>query len=166
MDDEKLLDLGVLRQKECNSNVCLEVKLSREQQNYIIGVLGKREKIFADFPGKANIINYRVHLVNDLPISCKPYVLPYAVRGEIREEIQEIINTGIVRESNSPYASPIVLVKKKDGCNRVCADCRKLNQITVTSPEPIATAEDLFHKLGQYQFFQDRLSKEIIVRCL
>ena len=64
-----------------------------------------------------------------------------------------MISAGIVRESDSPYASPMVVVKKKDGSNRICVNYRKLNQITVTDPEPMTTAEDLFQKLGECQFF-------------
>ena len=47
----------------------------------------------------------------------------------------------------------MVVVKKKNESNRVCVHYRKLNRITVTDPEPITTAEDLFQKLGQCQFF-------------
>ena len=63
-----------------------------------------------------------------------------------------MINTGTVREPNSPYASPMVVVKKKES-NRICVDCRKLNWITVIDPERMTTAEDLFQKLKQCQFF-------------
>ena len=55
---------------------------------------------------------------------------------------------GVVRPSTSPYASPIVMVKKKDGSNRVCVDFRKLNKITEVDPEPMTTAEDLFRRLS------------------
>ena len=153
VDNEKLLELGVLRPKESISDVCLGVELSREQQNEIMGVLRKREEIFTDIPGKTSIIEHRVHLIDDCPIRCRSYALPCAVRGKIQEEIQEMINTGIVRESNSPYASPMVVVKKKDGSNRICVDYRKLNRITVTDLEPMTTTEDLFQKLEQCQFF-------------
>ena len=55
---------------------------------------------------------------------------------------------GVVRPSTSPYASPIVMVKKKDGLNRVCVDFRKLNKITEVDPKPMTTAEDLFRQLS------------------
>ena len=64
-----------------------------------------------------------------------------------------MMKTGIVRESSSPYASPMVIVKKKDGSNRICVDYRKLNRITVTDPEPMTAAEDLFQKLGKCQYY-------------
>ena len=120
------------------------VKLSKEQQNKIIGILGKREEIFIDIPGKTGIIENKVHLVDDRPIRCTPYALPYVVQREIQEEIQGMINAVDIRESDYPYASPMVIVKKKDGSNRICVDYRQLNQITVTDPEPMTTAEDLF----------------------
>ena len=55
---------------------------------------------------------------------------------------------GVVRPSMPPYASPIIMVKKKDGSNRVCVDFRKLNKITEEDPEPMTTAEDLFRRLN------------------
>ena len=44
---------------------------------------------------------------------------------------------GVIRESSSPYASPVVVVKIKDNTNRVCVDYQKLNKLTVFDPEPI-----------------------------
>ena len=59
----------------------------------------------------------------------------------------------IIRESSLPYASPVVVVKKKDNTNRVCLDYRKLNKLTVFDPEPIPSAEHLFQKLSGDKFF-------------
>ena len=63
------------------------------------------------------------------------------------------MDLGIIRESISPYASPVVIVKKSDGSNRVCVDYRKLNKLTVFDPEPMPTAEELFQKTGNDKFF-------------
>ena len=89
MDDEKLMELGVLRPQERISNVCLGVELSRKQQNEIMGVLAKHGEIFTDIPRKTSIIEHRVNLVDDddCPIGCRPDALPYAVQ-EIQEEIK------------------------------------------------------------------------------
>ena len=64
-----------------------------------------------------------------------------------------MLDLGIIRTSTSPYASPIVIVKKKDGSNRICIDYRKLNKVTVADPEPIKTSEDLFQRLGKSNYF-------------
>ena len=51
----------------------------------------------------------------------------------------------------------MVVVKKKDGSNCICVDYRKLNWIAITDPEPMSTAEELFQKHGQCQFFSKRV---------
>ena len=88
-----------------------------------------------------------MHLVDDHPLGCKLYTSPYAVREEIQEEIKKMINNQIVHESDSPYASLMVVVKKKDKSNHICVNYRKLNLTTVTDPESMTTAKDLFQKL-------------------
>ena len=70
------------------------------------------------------------------------------MREELRNEVDTMLEMGVVRLSTSPYASPIVMVKKKDGSNRVCVDFRKLNKFTEVDPEPMTTAEDLFRMLS------------------
>ena len=55
--------------------------------------------------------------------------------------------------SASPYVSQIVMVKKKDGSNRVCVDFRKMNKIPEVYPEPVTTAEDLFCRLSRIKTF-------------
>ena len=89
-------------------------------------------------PRETDVIQHRVKLTDDTPMRCPPYPLPYAMKEEMRNEV------GVVRPSTSPYTSPILIVKKKDGSNRVCVDFRKLNKITKVDPEPMTMAEDLF----------------------
>ena len=66
-----------------------------------------------------------------------------------------MLDLGIIRESKSPYASPVVIVKKSDGSNRVCVDYRKLNKLTVFDPEPMPTAEELFQKVATTSFLKN-----------
>ena len=112
-------------------------------------VLRRYEEIFTEISGKASVIKHKIDLADDRPIRCKPYVK----RGEIREEIKNMMDTGIVRESSSLYASPLVVVRKKDVSNRMCVDYRKLNLVTVADPAPMTTAEDLLGKLGKCQYY-------------
>ena len=84
--------------------------------------------VFTDMPGETGVIQHRVKLTDDTPIRCKPYPLPYAMREELRNEVDSMLEMGIVRPSMLPYASPIVMVKKKHGSNMMCVDFRKLNK--------------------------------------
>ena len=85
------------------------------------------------------MIQHRVKLIDDTPIRCKPYPLPYAMTEELENEVDRMLEMGEVRPSTSNYMSPIIMVKKKDGSN-----FRKLNKITEVDSDPMATTEDLF----------------------
>ena len=66
-----------------------------------------------------------------------------------------MIKVAVIRESNSLYTSPVdvVVVKKKDGTNRVCVDYRHLNRLIVFDPEPMPTADNPFQKLSDDEHF-------------
>ena len=93
-------------------------------------------------PGETDVIQHRVKLTDDTPIHRKPYPLPYAMREELQNEVDIMLEMGVVRPSTSPHTSPIIMVKKKDGSYRVCVDFRKLNKSTESNPEPMRMAED------------------------
>ena len=97
-------------------------------------------------------IQHRVKLTYDTPIRCKPYPLLYAMREELRNEVDSMLEMGGVRPSTSPYASPIIMVKKKDGSNRVFMNFRKLKKITEVDPKQMITAEDLFCRLSGMKY--------------
>ena len=79
-------------------------------------------------------------------------LIPCCTREELQNEVDSMLEMGVVRPSKSPYASPIVMVKKKDGSNRVCVDFRNLNKITEVDPEPMTMAEDLFCRVSSMKY--------------
>ena len=62
---------------------------------------------------------------------------------------------GIIEPSDSPYASPVVIVKKGDGSNRFCVDYRKLNRITVFDAEPVGNTDEIFTRLSKSKHFTE-----------
>ena len=108
----------------------------------MINTLSRHKEVFSDIPGKTNMIEHKIELTDNNPIKSRPYPLPYAMRKILKKEIEDMLSLGIIRESNSPFASPIVIVKK-DGSDRNCFNYQKLNKLTVADPEPVTTA-DLF----------------------
>ena len=69
-------------------------------------------------------------------------------------QVQQMLSSGVIRTSNSPWASPVVMVKKKDGSLRFCVDFRQLNAATVKDAHPIPRIDDLLNALhGAHWFF-------------
>ncbi|GJP83359.1 hypothetical protein CLOP_g13521 [Closterium sp. NIES-67] len=66
--------------------------------------------------------------------------------------IAELLDKGFIRVSSSPYAAPILFVKKKDGSMRMCIDYRALNKIH-QEPLPLPRVEELFDQLGEAKIF-------------
>lgn len=79
----------------------------------------------------------QIRLTNDTPFYCQPRRLSYSDRQEVDTICQDLLSRGIIRPSDSPYASPIVLVKKKNGETRMCVDYRALNKLTVRDNYPL-----------------------------
>ena len=107
--------------------------------------------MYTDMPEETEcVIQHRVKLTDDTQIHCKSYPLPYAMREELRNEVDSMLE---MRPSMLPYASPI-FIKNKNGSNRVCVcvDFRKLNKITQVDQEPMTTAEDLFLPLSDKKY--------------
>ena len=67
------------------------------------------------------------------------------MRDKVKTEIDNMIKAGIVEPSDSPYAAPIVLIKKKDQSIRVCVDYRRLNKETVFDPVPMPRMDDVLN---------------------
>lgn len=95
-----------------------------------------------------------IHLVDEgKVVRVRLYRYPVIQNGEIEKLIQEMKQVGIIRDSNSPFASPMVMVKKKDESWRLCIDCRWLNQLTIKDKFPIPVTDELLDELGQATVF-------------
>lgn len=90
---------------------------------------------------------------NAKPISLRPYRYKPALKDEIEQQVSEMLKSGVIQHSHSPFSSPALLVKKKDGTWRLCIDYRQLNDITVKSKYPVLVIEELLDELAGSKWF-------------
>ncbi len=81
-------------------------------------------------PGITRAGLHHIRTGENQPVYQQPYRIPHAWKDQVRQEIQTMLDAGIIVPSDSPWTSPIIPVKKKDGNIRVCVDYRKLNMVT------------------------------------
>lgn len=93
-----------------------------------------------------------IHLTSDVPFHCGRR-LSYAERIQVQSIVDKLRQDGIIRPSNSPYASAIVLVKEKNGKLRLCVDYRALNKLTVRDNYPLPLIDDCIDYLEGKKFF-------------
>jgi len=67
---------------------------------------------------------------------------------ELKKQLQELLDKGLIQPSVSPWGAPVLFVKKKDGSLRLCIDYRELNQVTVKNKYPLPRIDDLFDQLA------------------
>jgi hypothetical protein len=94
-------------------------------------LVAQYEDIFAgdnEDHGQTNKVYHRIDTGEARPIRQHPRRLPLAKQAEVSEMLEDMQRRGIIEESDSPWSSPVVLVRKRDGKLRFCVDYRKLNE--------------------------------------
>jgi hypothetical protein len=134
---------------------------SDEERAEIEPVLMRYAHVFHDEESgefrKTDLVRHRIETGNAPPIRKAPYRVPHSLRGEMEEQVDNILNRGVIRESTSPWNAPAILVPKKssDGKRKYlfCVDYRALNKVTKFDSYPLPLLEDATSSLAGSQYF-------------
>ncbi len=141
------------RQTETVDDVTLSERLTPEEVSIIKDLLGEYAEVFSDKPRVARVSPNKITLTNRKPVKVKPYQIPLQLRDAVAEEIQEMEDLGIIERSDSPYCSPMVVVRKKGGSVRICGDFRGINAVTQIDAEPMFDQQEIFSRLSHSRVF-------------
>ena len=97
--------------------------------------------------GRTNLVKHHIKLTDPIPFKEAYRRIPSQMYDEVKAHIQEMLDLGAIRPSNSPWASAIVLVRKKDGRLRFCIDLRRLNNRTVKDAYSLPKIESILDSL-------------------
>lgn len=103
--------------------------------------------------GRTALVKHDIELTDTKPVKVPPRRLPPEKEAIVEEQIKEGLDRGIMSPSQSPWAAPLVLVRKKNGSHRICADYRALNSKTVKDSYPIPNIDQAFNLLAGSKYF-------------
>nr|GFD25110.1 putative reverse transcriptase domain-containing protein [Tanacetum cinerariifolium] len=93
-------------------------------------------------------VEFRIDFIlGATPVARAPYRLAPSELKELSEQLKELSEKGFIRPSSSPWGSPVLFVKKKDGSFCMCIDYRELNKLTIKNKYTLPRIDDLFDQL-------------------
>ena len=108
--------------------------------------------VFQLLPGQTTVIEHHIETGEALPVRQVPYRVPHAFREQVDRELKDMLEHGIIEHSSSDWASPIVVVPKKDKTVHLCVDYRKLNAVSKSDAYPMPRIDDLIDRVGNANY--------------
>lgn len=136
-------------------NVNIGKDLTDDEKLKLVGLLISYEKLFSfdGELGESSVLRHHIDTGEEKPIHSSPYRLSPKMREAVQKQIVDWLKDGVIRPSNSPWSSPVVVVPKKDGSWRMCIDLRGVNKITKKDVYPLPNLEDTLASLNGAMYF-------------
>eukprot|EP00731_Ephydatia_muelleri_P001672 Em0001g1672a len=146
--EEEILDTGVSN----GGKLVINEHLDEAQYQELELLCSDFQDVLHGTPGCTMLTEHSIPTGLSTPVRQVPYRLPYARREWVKKEIEAMFQDGVIESSISDWASPIVLIEKKDGGIRFCVDYRKLNSVTQGDAYPMPRVDELLDQLGNSQY--------------
>lgn len=131
---------------------------SLKEKQVVASLLKRYESSFSKDEwdiGLTHLAEHSIDTGDALPIKQRPRRVPIAYADEERKAIEDLMQKGVIQKSTSPWASPIVLVKKKCGAIRPCVDYRKINALVRPDGFPLPRVQDCIDAVGGSKLFSN-----------
>ncbi|XP_023809406.1 uncharacterized protein LOC111947165 [Oryzias latipes] len=130
--------------------------ITEEQRAKLSALLGRFCSLFCSSGkdlGRCMLVKHHIRTGDHPPIKQRAYRAAPNKQAEIERQVSNLLADGLVEESCSPWASPVVLVKKKGGQWRFCIDYRRLNSVTIKDSHPLPRVDDSLDALSGSMWF-------------
>ena len=127
-------------------------ELMKEQQRQLQEELSRYADVLTKEPGLTDLATFDIDTGKADLIHQRPYSTPVALKAKIDEELTWLLEKGYIVPSSSPWASPMVTVRKADGSARLCVDFRKINGLTRPMPFFMPRVEEVVEGIGKARF--------------
>jgi hypothetical protein len=131
-------------------------RVARKHRFAVRELVARYEDVFMSPGGKmgsTDVARHHIDLIDEHPVKQRLRRAPQVHQEIIDREVNRMLDEDIIEPSDSPWASPVVMVKKKDGSWRFCVDYRKLNDNTRKDSYPLPHIEDTFDSLAGSRYF-------------
>ena len=133
-----------------------DVDLTIDQQKRLINIIYDHQDVFSLHDGDlgtCDAVKHTIPTTTDKPVYLPHRAIPHQLQKEVRKCLDTWLKQGIIRPSRSPYASQVVIVRKKTGEIRLCIDYRKLNSITIRDAFPLPRIEEALRAVQEAKWF-------------
>lgn len=102
--------------------------------------------------GKTSLLQHSIDTSGSEPVKQRYYAVSPAIQKLMDVELNRMLALGVIEESQSPWSSPVVLIRKDSGKNRLCLDSRALNKVTIKDAYPLPLINGLLSRLGETHY--------------
>jgi hypothetical protein len=123
------------------------------EKDRLIGIYNKYRKVFSNNPGCAKGFICKLQIKPNSKFTRHEYPVPQKYKDQVNEQINEMLDKGIIEVSKSDYVCPLVVIPKQDGSVRVCLDCREVNKIIVNEFNAPEGINELIRRFDGVKYF-------------
>jgi len=130
--------------------------LSSKEKKNALDLLKSYSSIFSENKtdiGYCKLVQHEIELKQNAPVQQMNGTVPLHIENWVDNQVENLKKMGVIRNSNSPWSAPVVVVKKKNGDFRMCIDFRRLNSVTVKPMYRIPDNQSLFNHLAGATMF-------------
>lgn len=127
--------------------------ITEKERESLFSLILEYQDIFSNKLGLCRVYEHRLCINEEKVVANKTYPVPHSYRERVRDNLREMLKSGIIEKAVSPYNNPIHIVNKRDGGIRLCLDARQVNRTIIGDAERPAAIDHIMQKYAHKKYF-------------